>query len=320
MPPRVFVLIPTYNISAFVEEAIESVMAQTFQDWELLVLDDCSTDNTAEVVARWVDKDARIRYVKNEKNLGMLKNWNKGISYCRSTYFAKLDGDDKWHPDMVQSALNLLEQDPTVGIIFSKYVSLDPQGGVADRGEMILPDFAEDKSFSCTPLVQQGVSKMLSYSILRQGMSLMRSKIFLELGGYRLLLTEDTQASTDTEFYFRIGCHYRIHCINQVLYYYRRHLQSISAKDMADGLAEQKMYEVKTVINDYYYSQKKIEAKQWKKNKVEIDFRYKLFLNYQYRQRKQFLKTVRLSLKILFNYPTQSLHYYLNRINQLGRP
>ena len=314
MPARVFILIPAYNIGHFLTVAIDSVLTQTYQDWELLVLDDCSTDNTTNVVAAYLSRDARIQYLRNEENLGMLKNWNKGIAYCQSPYFAKLDGDDKWHPDMIQSALNILDHNQEVGMVFSKYVSINQVGEIVEGSEMELPHFAKDKSFSCVPLVQQGASKMLSYPVLRQGLSLMRSKIFLELGAYRFLLTESTQASTDTEFYFRIGCHYNIHCINKVLYFYRVHPQSISALDYNEGLSTQKMYEIKTVINDYYISKNKIELGLWRKNKAEIEFGYTLFLHYESRHRKQFLQTLILTLKLLVFYPLQTWHHLLKRI------
>jgi glycosyltransferase involved in cell wall biosynthesis len=270
MAARVFVLMPTFNIEAYIPKAIESVMAQTYTDWELLILDDCSTDNTSTIVEPYLKKDARIKFLKNEHNLGMLANWNLGITFCQSPYFAKLDGDDYWHPEMIAKALNVLEQDEATVLVFSKYVNIDGSGRLLEGTTSELPDFAKGKSFSCIPLVQQGADKMLSYPVLRQGLSLLRSRVFEELGGFRYLLTKQTQASTDTEFYFRVGCHYQIHCIDQVLYYYRVHEKSISALNQTYGLSALKIFEVKMAINNYYFQEKKIDHRIWNENKSRI--------------------------------------------------
>ena len=77
--PRVTVLMPTYNVAPYVREAIDSVMQQTYTDFELLVIDDCSTDDTVSVV-RSID-DPRIHIVQNEKNVGLAKNLNRGLSH-----------------------------------------------------------------------------------------------------------------------------------------------------------------------------------------------------------------------------------------------
>ena len=315
-PPGIFILIPAYNVGEYLAEAIESVIAQSYRDWTLLILDDCSTDNTASVAASFVTKDNRVTYIRNERNLGMVRNWNKGITFCKSTYFAKLDGDDKWHPRMIESALAILDLQKDVGIVFTKYVNIDHAGKILDGSEITLPDFAKDKSFSCIPLVRQGSSKMLSYSVLRQGLSVMRSKIFKEVGAYRFLITEDTQASSDTEFYFRVGCHYQVHCIDRVMYYYRVHPASISAVNQASGLAERKMYEVKSVINDYYFAQRKIDIGAWRKNKAETDFLYLLYLNYQSRQRKEFFHALKILLKLIGLHPIKTLNHFFRRLKR----
>ena len=75
--PKISVLIPTYNYARFLPEAIDSVLAQDFQDFELLVVDDCSSDDTAAVVASFRQRDARVQFSVNSTNLGMVNNWNR---------------------------------------------------------------------------------------------------------------------------------------------------------------------------------------------------------------------------------------------------
>ena len=94
--PAVTVLLPVYNAAAFVGEAIRSVLAQTYRDFELLVIDDASTDDSEQVVRQF--KDARIRYLVNESNLGITGTLNRGLSEARGDYIARMDADDICHP------------------------------------------------------------------------------------------------------------------------------------------------------------------------------------------------------------------------------
>jgi glycosyltransferase involved in cell wall biosynthesis len=303
MASEVFILMPTYNCEKFVGEAIASVLAQTFNHWSLLVLDDCSSDQTYDIAIEFSKKDDRIIVIRNEKNLGMVNNWNKGISYCNSEFFVKLDGDDSWSPEMLALSLEKLKQDASVGIVFTSFVNIDEEGKMVEGSRPAFPAFASDQSFSCVPLVKEGSDKMLSYPILRQGLSVMRSRIFSEIGNYRFLLTESTQASSDTEFYFRVGLHYKIYSLDKPLYYYRIHNKSISAVNKQDGIQEKKLYEVKTVIIDYYYSQGVIEKKFYQENRRQIKFKYLLFLSYRARKENHMIVGMLYLAKIIIQYP-----------------
>ncbi len=112
--PRVTVLMPTYNVAPYVREAIDSVMQQTYSDFELLVIDDCSTDNTIEVV-RSID-DPRIRIVQNEKNVGLAENLNRGLSHITTEYVARMDGDDIAEPLWLEREVAVLDNNPEIGI------------------------------------------------------------------------------------------------------------------------------------------------------------------------------------------------------------
>ena len=88
---KVTVLMPTFNVSQYVKDAVESVLGQTYSDFELLVIDDCSSDNTIDIV-RGI-KDPRIRIERNERNLGLADNLNRGLSLIKTEYVARMDGD-----------------------------------------------------------------------------------------------------------------------------------------------------------------------------------------------------------------------------------
>lgn len=111
---KVTVLMPTYNVAPYVKEAIASVLRQTYRDFELLVIDDCSTDNTVEVV-RSIE-DPRIRIVQNEENVGLAENLNRGLSHITTEYVARMDGDDIAEPYWLEKEVAVLDNNPDIGI------------------------------------------------------------------------------------------------------------------------------------------------------------------------------------------------------------
>ena len=119
-PPRVSILIPTYNYARFLPEAIESVLAQDFDDYEVLIVDDGSADNTAEVVAPYCKRDRRISFEVNRTNLGMVANWNVCLKKARGEYVKYLFGDDKLAESNALSKLvALLASKPSVSLATS---------------------------------------------------------------------------------------------------------------------------------------------------------------------------------------------------------
>lgn len=105
---------PTYNVAPYVKEAIASVLRQTYRDFELLVIDDCSTDNTVSLV-RSID-DPRIHIVQNEKNVGLAENLNRGLSHITTEYVARMDGDDIAEPRWLEREVTILDSHPEIGI------------------------------------------------------------------------------------------------------------------------------------------------------------------------------------------------------------
>jgi len=112
--PRISILMPVYNVQNYVSEAVESILSQTYSDFELLILDDCSTDKTADVISQFHDK--RIRYHRNETNLGLAENLNVGIRMSRGEYLARMDGDDISMPTRLEKQVAILDKHPEIGI------------------------------------------------------------------------------------------------------------------------------------------------------------------------------------------------------------
>jgi len=107
--PVVSICIPTYRGAAHIAETIESALAQTFTDYELVIIDDASPDETGQVVARY--RDARLRYVRSEHNAGVEENWNRCLRFARGRYFKLLPHDDLIAPDCLARQVAVLEAD-----------------------------------------------------------------------------------------------------------------------------------------------------------------------------------------------------------------
>jgi glycosyltransferase involved in cell wall biosynthesis len=114
--PKVSVLIPTYNYAYCLDEAMQSVLDQTLSDFELIVIDDCSKDNTDDVMQKYLT-DPRITYMKNEKNLGLVGNWNKCLSYAKGDYIKILCADDKFRKDLLEKMVNVMEKYKNVYLV-----------------------------------------------------------------------------------------------------------------------------------------------------------------------------------------------------------
>lgn len=108
--PTVSIVMPAYNAQCHIEEAIRSVMAQTVEGWELLVLDDGSEDDTCAIVERLMAEEPRILLLRNEQNLGVAQTRNRGMERCHGEFVALLDSDDVWYPEKLERQIALLRE------------------------------------------------------------------------------------------------------------------------------------------------------------------------------------------------------------------
>lgn len=115
--PKVSVIIPTYNRADLLPRAINSVLNQTFKDFELIVVDDGSTDNTKELISDFQKKDNRIQYIWQENSGAPAKPKNTGIKNSKGEFLAFLDSDDEWLPEKLEKQLKLFEKDKDLGIV-----------------------------------------------------------------------------------------------------------------------------------------------------------------------------------------------------------
>ena len=116
--PKVSILIPTYNYAHYLDESIQSALGQTYTDFELIIVDDQSKDNTDEVVQKYLG-DKRVSYYKNPVNLGLVGNFNKCLGYAKGKYIKYLLADDKFHPQLLEKFVPIMEQYPNVSLTTS---------------------------------------------------------------------------------------------------------------------------------------------------------------------------------------------------------
>lgn len=124
----VSIITPCYNASAFIEYTIKSVLAQTYTNWEMLIVDDCSKDDSAEIIKKYSEKDNRIKYFKTESPSGTpTKPRNLAIKYASGRYVAFLDSDDIWLPTKLEEQIPLF-QDEQTAIVYSNYEKISEDG------------------------------------------------------------------------------------------------------------------------------------------------------------------------------------------------
>jgi glycosyltransferase involved in cell wall biosynthesis len=120
----VSIITPTFNSERFIAETILSVQAQTYKDWEMIIVDDCSTDRTAEIVASFQEKDSRIKYLYNSTNKGSAFSRNIAIQKAKGKWIAFLDSDDLWHPEKLEKQIEFMTRND-IHFSYTNYCEID---------------------------------------------------------------------------------------------------------------------------------------------------------------------------------------------------
>lgn len=134
----VSIITPTYNCGKFIGETIDSVKSQTYQNWEMIIVDDCSTDNTEEIVKIYQKKDDRISYYKFDENLGAAIARNKAMEMAKGDYIAFLDSDDLWSPEKLEKQIKFMKEN---GYFFTctNYEQMDEKNNLLGRVIKVIP-------------------------------------------------------------------------------------------------------------------------------------------------------------------------------------
>jgi len=210
---KISVLMSVYNDAGYLREAIESILSQTFTDFEFIIFDDASTDHTWETLSEYAQKDQRIRLIKNEQNLGLTKSLNKGINLAQGDYIARQDSDDVALPHRFEKQSAVLADRPEIVLVSCALELIDPEG-----------NWLETKLQNLTnPLVIRWL--LLFYNCIAGHSQVMfRRETAAKLGGY----DETRRYSQDYELWCRLAQQGDIVILPEVLHKQRMHSQSVS--------------------------------------------------------------------------------------------
>lgn len=131
--PRVSVLMPAYNVAEYIEESIDSVLNQTYSDWELVIVNDCSTDQTVDIINKYTDP--RIRLVHTPQNLKLCGALNFGLEHCRGEFVARLDSDDNATPNRLELQVKALDENPDWALVGGLSNKIDAEGNLLRKWE-----------------------------------------------------------------------------------------------------------------------------------------------------------------------------------------
>ena len=137
--PKVTVVMSVYNGEAHIHEAIGSILGQTMTDWEFLIVDDGSTDDTATILKHYASNDCRFKIVKNTNNIGLTKSLNRGIKLARGKYIARQDADDKSLPERLEKQVQFLEANTDYFLIGTDYEIIDEHSNIIGKPEIPVP-------------------------------------------------------------------------------------------------------------------------------------------------------------------------------------
>lgn len=149
--PKVTILMPVYNGEKYLREAIESILNQSFADFELLVINDGSTDSSVKIIEAY--SDFRIRLVHNEKNLKLIATLNKGIDLARGEYIARMDCDDVSHPERLEKQVKFMDSHPEIGICSSWADYIDETGNVIGQLQNPTGDLLQKTFWRPSPII-----------------------------------------------------------------------------------------------------------------------------------------------------------------------
>lgn len=202
--PKVSVLIPTYQHSRYIGEAILSVLAQSYTDYEIIVVDDASTDATPEILAEFGDK---IRAIRHERNKGLSAARNTGLQHASGEFIAFLDADDVWALDKLEKQLPLFEGRERVGLVYSDMYFFDESGKLPGSAFEI-----------CPPVSGNGFVEIFIRSPIPMLTVVVRRAAFDEVGRF----DEGLTAFEDNDMWLRISETWEVSYVNEALAGYRQ--------------------------------------------------------------------------------------------------
>jgi glycosyltransferase involved in cell wall biosynthesis len=203
--PLVSIVLPTHNGARYLRDAIDSCIAQTYKQWELIVVDDASTDDTPCIIADYVARDGRISSVRNLKNCRLPGSLNRGFARARGELFTWTSDDNIYRPHALENMVGFLLENPDIALVYTDFSEIDEAGQILGSG--------------LTGPVQE-----LALGCVIGACFLYRRVVDEQLGGY----DESMFLVEDYDFWLRASTRFKLARLEQDLYMYRRHSQSLT--------------------------------------------------------------------------------------------
>lgn len=214
--PKITVLMPVYNEEKFLREAIESILHQTFGDFELILLDDGSIDGSPAILAEYAHQDPRVSLVKNETNQGLIQTLNHGLEIANGEYIARMDADDISLPERFDRQVAYMDQHPEVGVLGTNIAQIDEKGRLMNRG----------RPLDSRPISPTVISWMMLWRCAIYHPTVMIRRSVLRQTGFAY--NPRFRHAEDYDLWTRLNKHTVIASLPEVLVYYRVHTNNIS--------------------------------------------------------------------------------------------
>ena len=223
-----------FNGEPYLRECIESILAQTFQDFELLLVDDCSSDASESIAHEYCAKDPRVRYTRNDRNLGLVKNWNRCAQLARGEWIKFVFQDDIIAPSCLDRMLSAVAREPTLiacrrNLIFEDETSQHTRKFYLDH-QAKLDELIGDLAFIPPQKIQILGLKHMGFNFLGEPTALMLHHSFVERFGF---FNPALIMLCDTEYWTRVGIHTGAIYIRETLASFRVHARAVSANNFA---------------------------------------------------------------------------------------
>lgn len=234
---------PVYNHEKFIAQTIKSVQSQTYRNWELLIVDDCSNDNSWEIIQKFAKKDKRIKAFRNNKNKGLIPNWEFLINNSRGAYIAFLEGDDVFYSNNLEKKIKIFEKYPKVGMVYCNFDIINTTGAIVLRNYYKKHRIKtyENQKIKADEYLLSRIAPFSSYSQIMIRRNIIKNGI--------LPRSLDSRAKvflpSDWDYNFRVSINNNIFFINASLLGYRKH----DSNNSADFLNAEKHYNL--LLDDY---------------------------------------------------------------------
>lgn len=209
--PKISVLMPVYNAEAYLQESIESILDQTFTDFEFIIIDGCSTDKSYEIIKQYETKDCRIVAIRTCENLKLIETLNLGIKIAKGKYIARMDADDISLSNRLRKQFDYMESNHGIGISGGTMQIVDKKGAVIGQRRYHLKDEEIRKN-------------IFRYSPFSHPLIIIRRSVLDKAGFYDPKYND----AEDYELYFRIGRHSKFGNLADILIKYRVHEKSVT--------------------------------------------------------------------------------------------